>query len=69
MLKLLAEPLRPLLAMPVDAADLSSTYCSTFRRTLLGICGDKRIRLITLADGPALLSWLSKPPGRASAYP
>src|SRR6516164_6313327 len=34
-------------------------YSSTLRRTAGGIFGDERIRLMTLAEGPTLLSRLS----------
>jgi hypothetical protein len=44
-------PYRPLI--------FCSTYSSTFRRTPGGMFGDERMRLMTMAVGPALLSKLS----------
>src|SRR3974377_752502 len=44
-------------------------YSSTLRRTAGGIFGDERIRLMTLAEGPTLLSRLSTPQAVARHTP
>ena len=55
-----------LLAATVQAELFSSTYSSIFFRTLGGIFVDDRVRLTTLAEGPALVT-IKKDPERCFA--
>src|SRR6516164_1377586 len=55
-----AAPVSPIRKCPYRPPILFAMYSSTLRRTAGGTFGDERIRLMTLAEGPALLSRLRK---------